>query len=180
MLDQPLLVLGGIDLPNLLQPDAEFRRLAVRVELELVDQLLGEAAAGALGKQRVLADELHAAGEAVLVRAVPGDAHVAGGDAAHRALPVIEHLDRGKAGIDLDAERLGLARQIAAEMAERAGEAMMIVHQRRHHDVRQPDRARRRHPVEAVFGDLGLEQAILVGPPFRDELVERNGIDHRA
>src|SRR6266851_110796 len=49
MLDQAFLVLGWIDLPDFLQPDAELRRLAVGIEREFRDQLLTEAAAGALG-----------------------------------------------------------------------------------------------------------------------------------
>ena len=57
---------------------------------------------------------------------------------------------------------------------------MMIVHQRRHHEVRQPDRAARRHPVEAVVLDLGLQRTIGVLAPVRDQLVERDRIDHRA
>ena len=39
MLDQAFLVFCGIDLPDFLQADAEFRRLALRVERELCDQL---------------------------------------------------------------------------------------------------------------------------------------------
>ena len=35
MLDQALLVLGGIDLPDFLQPDAEFRRLALGIERDI-------------------------------------------------------------------------------------------------------------------------------------------------
>ena len=106
-------------------------------------------------------------------RAVLGDAHVAGGDALHRALVVVEHFGRGKARIDFDAERLGLARQPAAHIAERADIAVMIVHQRRHDEVRQPDRAARRHPVEAVVLDLGLQRAVGILAPVRNELVER-------
>ena len=141
MLDQALLVLGRIDLPDFLEADAEFRRLAVGVEREFRDQLLGQAAARAFGEQRVFAEQFHAARVGRFVRAVLGDAHVAGGDAAHRALLVVEHFGRGEARIDLDPERLGLARQPAADIAERADVAVMIVHQRRHHEVRQRDRA---------------------------------------
>ena len=112
--------------------------------------------------------------------AVPGDAHVAGRDAAHRAVVVVEHFGRGKARIDFDAERLRLRRQPAADIAERADIAVMIVHQRRHREVRQPDRAGRRHPVEAVVLDLRLQRTIGVLAPVRNQLVERDRIDHRA
>ena len=44
---------AGRDLPELLQPDAEFLRLATAVECEFRDQRLRQAAAGAFGEQRV-------------------------------------------------------------------------------------------------------------------------------
>ena len=178
MLDQALLVLGGIDLPDFLQADAELRRLALGVEREFRDQLLAQAAARAFGEQRVFAEQFHAAGVGILVAAVPGDAHVAGGDAAHRAVVVVEHFDRGKARIDFDAERFGFRRQPAADIAERADKAVMIAHQRRHREVRQPDRAGRRRPVEAIVLDLGLQRTIRVLTPVRKQLVERYRIDH--
>src|SRR3984893_12184349 len=62
MLDQALLVLRRVDLPDFLQSDAEFRRFAAGIERIFRDQLFGEAAAGAFGEQRVFADEFHAAG----------------------------------------------------------------------------------------------------------------------
>jgi hypothetical protein len=40
-------------LPQLLEADAEFLRLATRIETEARDQRLGEAAAGAFGMPRV-------------------------------------------------------------------------------------------------------------------------------
>ena len=180
MLDQALLVFCGIDLPDFLQADAEFRRLAFRIERIFGDQLLAQAAARALREQRVFAKQFHAARERILEAAIPGDAHVAGRDAPHRAVVVVEHLGRGKAGIDFDAERLRLRPQPAADIAERADIAVMIVHQRRHGEVRQPDRAGRRGPVEAVVLDLGLQRAIRVFTPIRDQLVERDRIDHGA
>src|SRR5258705_2376526 len=61
VLDQTFLMLGWIDLPDLLEPDAEFRRLAAGVEGEFRDQLLGQAAARAFSEQRVFAEQLHAA-----------------------------------------------------------------------------------------------------------------------
>ena len=96
------------DLPQLLQADAEFLRLAVLRQAEALDQHLGEAAARALGEQRVLAAQLHAAGEARFVVSVLADAHVAGGDAGDRVV-LEQHLGGGKARIDFNAERFGLA-----------------------------------------------------------------------
>ncbi|MGY4318979.1 hypothetical protein ACVWW1_008306 [Bradyrhizobium sp. JR3.5] len=157
-----------------------FGRLRVGVELELRDQLLGQRAARALREQRVLAEQLHAAGVGILVAAVLGDAHVAGRDAAHRALVVIEHLGGGEARIDLDAERFRLWCEPAADIAERADIVVMIVHQRRHDEVRNAEPALRRRPVEAVFLDLRLQRTVRVLAPVRDQFVERHRIDHRT
>ena len=132
MLHQPLAVLVRRDLPELLQAEAEFLRLAAFAEAELGDELLAEIAARAFGEQRVFGAQLHAAGEIVLRLAVLADAHVAGGDAGDRAVVVVEHFGGGKARIDFDAERLRLGRQPAADAAERDDEVAVIVHQRRH------------------------------------------------
>ena len=84
-------------------------------EAETLDQDLGQAAARALGEQSVFAAQFHAAGEAGFVLAVLADAHVAGGDAGD-GIVLEQELGRGEARIDLDAERFGLARQIAADI----------------------------------------------------------------
>ena len=57
---------------------------------------------------------------------------------------------------------------------------MVIVHQRRHHDIRQPDRGACGHPVEPVVLDLRLQRAVGVLAPVRNQAVERDGIDHGA
>ena len=53
-------------------------------------------------------------------------------------LASIQHLGRGEARIDFDAERLRLGRQPAADIAERDDVVAVVAHQRRHHEVRQP------------------------------------------
>ena len=180
VLHQTLLVPGGIDLPDFLEADAEFRRLAILVEREFGNQLFGQAAAGAFGKQRVLAEQFHAAGEGILRLAVAADAHVASGDAAHRTILVIQRFGGGEARIDLDAERLGARAEPARHHAERGDVAVMVVHQRRHHEVRQRQAAGLGHEEELVFLDLGLDRAIGIVAPVRDQFVERHRIDHRT
>ena len=109
------------------------------VEPEALDQRSCDSEPRApFGEQRVLRAQLHAAGERVLRLAVLADAHVAGRDAGDRAVVVVENFGRGEARIDLDAERLGLGREPAADLAERADEIAVVAHQRRHHEIRQP------------------------------------------
>src|SRR4051812_17886154 len=92
VLDETPLEIARRDLPDLLQADAEFLRIAPGVEREFGDELLRQRPARALGDQRVFAAQLHAAGEIILWLAVAADAHVAGGDADHLAVVAIEHL----------------------------------------------------------------------------------------
>ena len=66
VLHQPGLVLVRRDLPELLQAEAEFLRLAALGQSVFRDQLLRQAAARAFGEQRVLGAQLHAAGEVAL------------------------------------------------------------------------------------------------------------------
>ena len=156
------LVFLGLDLPQLLEADAVLLRLAALGQIELGDELLGERAARALGDDRVLAAQLHAAREAVGRLAVLADAHVAGRDADHRALVVVEHLGRREARIHLDAQFGRLLAEPAADVAEAGDVVAVIVHQRRHGDVGQPQRAGRAQVVEAVVAS----PAVSSGAPF--------------
>ena len=141
MLHQPELVLGRVYLPELLQADTIFGRLLALVELESVDQLLGKRAARALCDQYILAEERHAARIGRSMRPVLFDAHVAGRDPDDGALIVIEYFRTGKARIDFNAEFFRFGAEPAADIAERYDEVTVIVHQRRHGEVGQADRA---------------------------------------
>src|SRR5690348_3382632 len=112
MLHQPFAVLIRLDLPELLQPDAELLRLASVGKMETRDELLAEIAARAFREQCVLGAQFHAAGVRVLLLSALADAHVAGRNARDR-VALEQHLRRGEAGIDLDAERFRLLREPA-------------------------------------------------------------------
>src|ERR1041385_8907533 len=105
MLHQSGLVLFRRDLPELLQADAVFLRLAVLAELTRRDQLCGQRAARALGEQRVFGAQLHAARERILVLPILADTHVAGRDADNPAAVAVEDFGSRKARIDLKADR---------------------------------------------------------------------------
>src|SRR5579859_5043450 len=81
MLDQAGLVVLGGNFPQLLDADGVGLRIAMVAEAELVDELLGQRAAAALGEQRVARTQLHASLETVGRLAVLADAHVTGGNA---------------------------------------------------------------------------------------------------
>ena len=56
----------------------------------------------------------------------------------------------------------------------------MIVHQRRHHEVGQPERAGRAEHQEAVVGDRGLERVVLLVAPAGQQPVDADRIDDGA
>ena len=111
--------------------------------------------------------------------AVLAHAHVAGRDTEHLAVGAEQNLGRREAGIDLDAKAFGGAAEPAADLAERDDEVAVIAHQRRHHEIRQTQRARRAEIIEAVVGDLRLDRRVLLAP-IGQELVEPDRIDHGA
>ncbi|MNE09941.1 hypothetical protein D3C80_1026350 [compost metagenome] len=143
MLHETLFVLLRLDLPELLDADAEFLRLAIFREVEFGNQLLGERSTHALSNKHIFAVQFHAAGEVRTRLAVLLDAHIAGGDADDGAFVIIEHFRGGKARIDLDAEPFRLFRQPSTDQPERDDVIAMIVHQGRHHEIRQADGAGR-------------------------------------
>src|SRR5581483_3965697 len=172
-------MLLGRDLPQLLQPDAEFLRPRLGIETELPYELLRKRAAGPLRDKRILATKRNAGRVAVLVAAIAGDTFVAGDDALDRAARAEDRLGHGDAGIDLDAGLLGLLAEPAAQAAETADIAAVVAHERRHNEIRNAEAANLPQIVEAVLGDLGLERRALL-TPIGDQRVETDRIDHRA
>src|ERR1700731_2823966 len=153
MLDEARPVQRGIDPPKLLQADAEFLRLAIVVEAELRDQLLGERTPRAFGDQSIFAAKLDAPRKTALEASVAGDSHVSRSDAQNRAGFAIKDLDAREAGKDIDPQgRRGFAKKAppapeagkeidpqgrrfppkkAHDIAKRADEIAMIIHEAR-------------------------------------------------
>src|SRR4051812_22153283 len=73
----------GVELPEFLQADAEFLRLAPLAQAEAGEQSLGERASRPFGEERVLAAQFHAAREGLFRLAIAPDTHVARGDSEH-------------------------------------------------------------------------------------------------
>ncbi len=90
------------DFPQLLDAERVGRRIAVRAQVEALDELLGQRAAAPLGEQRVGGAQFHA--RLIVAAGFAGFlyAHIPGGDADDAAV-FLQQLGRGEAGIDLDA-----------------------------------------------------------------------------
>ena len=152
--------------------------MAVLRQSVTLDQHLGQAAARALGEERVLAAQLHAAREAPFGMAVLRQSHITSGDTRDCAA-FKQQLGRGETWIDFHPQRLGLSRQIAANFAERDDEVAVIAHERRHQHVRQPQRSGRSEGVEAVGGNGSLDRRVFAAP-FGNQAIETDRIDHGA
>ena len=125
-----------------------------------------------------MAEKLHPrlvarAGLAVLV-----EAELAGDHAAHLAALAEDQRARRHAGEDLDAQRLGLGRHPAADVAHRDDVVAVVRHQLRHRPVRDADLPALPEQVEPVLGDPGVDRR--AAPfPVGEQHVEPDRIEHR-
>lgn len=110
--------LRGIDLPDLLKADAEFRRFAYSIQGKFRDQLLAKPLTRPFREQRDIYRAAPCPGRRMIAEpslAIPINA---GRDATHRAFFIIKHFGCGKARVNLYPKRLGLARKPTTDIAE--------------------------------------------------------------
>ena len=174
--DQPLLVPGRIDLPQLLDADAVGLRVHAGAQAEALEQPLGQMAAAALGEDGHPRVQLDPRLEARLRLPVAPDAHVPGRHPLDRAVLAVEHLGGGKAGEDRHVERLCLLAEPAAQVPQADDVVAGVVHLGR---GRQPYRAAPGQEEEPILPRGGMQRrpALL---PVREQLVERARLQHRA
>jgi|GEM_PF-1878812 len=176
---QAWLGLVGRHFPQLLDADGEAGRVTPVIELVLGDQLLAQVAAGTLGKDGVLAQQLHAQLEVVGRLAVLAQAQVAGGHAAHPALVVIEHLGAGEAGEHLHAQRLGLLAQPLDHRAQADDVVALVVEAGGHQPVGDGGGAVGRQLQQLIAGDRLVQGGAQVAP-VGDQFVDGDRVHHRA
>ncbi len=104
----------------------------------------------------------------------------------NRAVVAVEHLRRGEARINLDAEFLrARGKPAARELPSEPMAQPVVVHQRRHHEIRQPERTSFCQHVKKKKKKRSslawrLERGGVVGVPVGNQPVETDGVDHRA
>ena len=160
----------GIDPPKLLQADTEFLRLAIFVEAELRDKLLGERAPSALGNQGIFAAKLNAPRKTAFARAIAGDPHVSRGYAQNLAGSAIKNLGAREAWKNIDAQGVRFRPEKTHDIAKRANEIAMIIHEARHDEIGQPERPFRAEHIEPVGRHLGCQRPVLILAPTGEEL----------
>ena len=180
MLHEPGPMRRGRHLPQLLEADAVFLRIASLVELEAADQALGERAARPLGDEHIFGPKLHAARVGFGDGAVAPDPHVARRHADHLARVAVENLDGRETRIDVDPERFRLAAEEARHIGQRADEVAMVAHQLRHQGTGEAHAAGRPEIVEAVVRHFELQRAILGRAPLGQEGVEADRVHDDA
>ena len=120
----------GRQFPQLLHADAVGLRIAVAVELESADELLGQRAARALGKNDDLGLQIVAGLEVGFLLAVLVHAFVVGAHARHAA-GLEQQLGAGESGEYGDARLFNLAAQPLHEPVDRDHVVAVIAHGRR-------------------------------------------------
>src|SRR5579871_5817895 len=99
--DLARLMLGRIDLPELLEADAVGLRIGSETKLVAFDQLLGEGTTAAFGEQGELAVQLDPGREIGRRLAILADAHIARRHALDPAVVVVKDFRRRETRIDL-------------------------------------------------------------------------------
>ena len=179
MHDETDLVFVGLDFPQFLDANAVGLGIGVVVEPETLHQLLAEMAAAAFGKEGVFAVQFHARLEVRAFAAIVQATHVAGGDSLDRAVFIEQHLGAGKAGIDFDAQRLGLLAQPAADVAERDDIVAFIVEAAGKQGIGHLGGTGFRQYEETVFGHGGIERCA-VGLPVGQQFIKSARVEDSA
>ena len=174
--DQPRLVPGRVDLPQLLDADAVGLRIDSIAQVEALEQPLGQVSPAPLRKDGHPRVQLHPRLEARLRLPVAPHPHVPGRDPLDRAVLVVEHLGGGKAREDRDVERLRLLGEPAAEVAEADDVVAGVVHLGRRGKPYRPAPGQEEEPI-LPRGGMERRPALL---PVREQLVERARLQHRA
>ncbi len=173
-------VLGGIDFPDFLEPDAVMLDIAVAAQVELLHQALAQMPAAAFGEHRVLGAQFHARGIAVLGFAFLGHAHVARDDTADRPLVVVDHIGGGVAGEDVGTHGFGLIAQPAHQLAQADDVVAFVVHGLGQECIGGQYRALfAQQEVHLVMADRHIQgRAALL--PIGEQLVECGRLEDRS
>ncbi|EAQ04453.1 hypothetical protein OB2597_09924 [Pseudooceanicola batsensis HTCC2597] len=161
---RPLLVLGGVDLPDLLHAEAVFLRLLAIGEAVFLDHLLREGPAHAFAQEDVFAMQFHAGLIARAFGAVGVPAEFACDHALDGAVLAVDDFRTGHAGENLDAQFLGLFRHPAADVPHRDDVVAVVGHQRRHGEIGHPQTSRFAQDKEIVVLDRHVQRRALFLP----------------
>jgi hypothetical protein len=135
--------------------------------------------AASFGEYGVLRAQLVSGLIGRLVRAVARDTEIPGEDAGD-ALTVVEHVGRGEAGQHVDAERLGLAREPPAEVAQADDEIAAIPQRARNEEFGNAHAAvRAREPLDTLRRHARLDRRTALAP-IGEQLVERARLEDRS
>ena len=146
-------------LPQLLHAHAVGLRIALAVELEAADELLGQRAARAFGEDDHLGLQIVAGLEVGFLLAVLVHAFVVGADAGHAAF-LKQQLGAGEAGEHGDAGFLHLAAQPLHKAVDGDNVVAVIAHGRRRDG--KLELAAAGQVIDRFLGDLGIERRFLL------------------
>src|SRR5262245_8410955 len=163
--------------PYFLHSDSVNLRVAVFVESELLDKLLGQRAARPFAQHGHLGEDVGPRLVILLRLAVLADALVARAHAYDPVVLVVEQLGAGEFGNEHDVRRLDDGPQPAYKLVQ-TYDVFTVVPERRRDD-RRPDLEATGQIRNVLFADLGFERRaefLVIGQQLR----ERADVHHRA
>ena len=163
-------------LPQFFESQAIGLRRLAGVELEALDQLLGDTAAAAFAEQGELGVNLGAQGEVRPGPAVLFNAHISDAHTFHAAGVIEQGLGRRKPGEHVDSELFRLRAQNRHQLSERNDEVAMVGHLRRGGQA-EPFAAG--HEQEFVPRGGYTDPRRLLAP-IGKQFIERPGFEHGA
>lgn len=178
--DVALLELLGLHLPDLLDAEAVRLRVRLAAQVELLDDLLAQAAVAALSEHGHAGVELHASLERVLWLSTPADTQVVGGDAQDAPVRLVQHLAGAEAGVDLDADLLGALAQPLCELVQAQDVVALVVHLRRGGQGHGHGLGQEAHVVVGGGGGAVEARLVVLGQPVWEEFLDGVGLDDGA
>ena len=173
-------VFGGVDLPDLFDPQAVGLWLGLPAQVELRADFFRERAVAAFGEQGYTGVEFHAAFKGCFGLAGARETEVVGRDAGDTAVGGEGQFGAREARIQLDTEGFGDVAEILGKLGERDDVVAGVVHLRRGGDG---DGAGGCEKAQAVFCRGGGVREVVVGrriEPVWEELVEGARFQHVA
>ena len=164
------------NVPDFLDADRPDHGVAVFVEIEFINELLGQRASGSFCKNRDLRANIDAGLEVFARLSKLIDAFVAGTD-ADNGIAFDEQFGSGKSRKDIHAALFDLLAKPARELVER-DDVVAVILQRRRND-RQRELARLREEENVIFLDRILDRSAFF-LPVRHQLIDAARIHYRS
>ncbi len=175
----PFLVVLRLDFPDLLHAQTIFLNIRPSLQIIFLNHLLGKAAAHPFGQENILAVKHHPGLITRPLGAIGVHTELARNNAFNLAIVTVNQLRARHAGENLYAHLFSLLCHPAAHIRHRDNVIAVVVHQRRHREVRNTDGTTLPQHQETIFSHLGLDRRPALFP-VRHQSIQPDGIQNRT